>query len=32
LQAAEIVDSMFMSKKALCEFYEEQMDMHANPV
>ncbi len=26
LQAAEIVDSMFMSKKALCEFYEEQME------
>ncbi len=26
LQAAEIVDSMFMSKNALCEFYEEQME------
>jgi len=26
LQASEIVDSMFMSKKALCEFYEEQME------
>jgi isocitrate dehydrogenase len=26
LQAGEIVDSMFMSKKALCEFYEEQME------
>ena len=22
----EIIDSMFMSKKALCEFYEEQME------
>jgi isocitrate dehydrogenase len=22
----EIIDSMFMSKKALCEFYEEQLD------
>jgi len=26
LMAGEIVDSMFMSKKALCEFYEEQME------
>ncbi len=26
LQAGEIIDSMFMSKKALCEFYEEQME------
>ncbi|KNH09308.1 Isocitrate dehydrogenase [NADP] Monomeric isocitrate dehydrogenase [NADP] [Candidatus Burkholderia brachyanthoides] len=26
LQACEIVDSMFMSKKALVEFYEEQME------
>jgi len=26
LIAGEIVDSMFMSKKALCEFYEEQME------
>ena len=26
LQAGEIVDSMFMSKKALCDFYEEQME------
>ena len=26
LQDGEIIDSMFMSKKALCEFYEEQME------
>ncbi|MDR2259610.1 MAG: NADP-dependent isocitrate dehydrogenase [Azoarcus sp.] len=26
LLEGEIIDSMFMSKKALCEFYEEQMD------
>ena len=26
LQAAEIVDSMFMSKKALCEFYEREIN------
>ena len=26
LQQGEIVDSMFMSKQALCEFYEEQME------
>ncbi|MFV0495088.1 NADP-dependent isocitrate dehydrogenase [Mycobacterium sp.] len=26
LLAGDIIDSMFMSKKALCEFYEEQMD------
>ena len=26
LEEGEIVDSMFMSKKALCEFYEEQME------
>ena len=26
LQKDEIVDSMFMSKKALCDFYEEQME------
>ncbi len=26
LQDAEIIDSMFMSKKALCEFYEAQLD------
>ena len=26
LQADEIIDSMFMSKKALCSFYEEQME------
>ncbi len=26
LQAEEIIDSMFMSKKALCDFYEEQME------
>ncbi|AKJ69458.1 isocitrate dehydrogenase (NADP(+)) [Pandoraea thiooxydans] len=26
LQAGEIIDSMFMSKTALCEFYEEQME------
>ncbi|CAM2154267.1 Isocitrate dehydrogenase [NADP] [Pararobbsia alpina] len=26
LQAGEIIDSMFMSKKALCDFYEEQME------
>ena len=26
LLAGEIIDSMFMSKKALCEFYEEQME------
>nr|WP_284702387.1 NADP-dependent isocitrate dehydrogenase [Herbaspirillum aquaticum] len=25
LQAGEIIDSMFMSKKALCAYYEEQM-------
>ena len=25
LEEGEIIDSMFMSKKALCEFYEEQM-------
>jgi isocitrate dehydrogenase len=26
LLEGEIIDSMYMSKKALCEFYEEQMD------
>ena len=26
LQDGEVIDSMFMSKKALCEFYEEQME------
>ncbi|PSB92259.1 NADP-dependent isocitrate dehydrogenase [Candidatus Pandoraea novymonadis] len=26
LQEGEIIDSMFMSKKALCNFYEEQME------
>jgi isocitrate dehydrogenase len=26
LEAGEIIDNMFMSKKALCEFYEEQME------
>ena len=26
LLAGEIIDSMFMSKKALCDFYEEQME------
>ena len=26
LDAGDIIDSMFMSKKALCEFYEEQME------
>jgi len=26
LQAGEIIDSMFMSKNALCKFYEEQME------
>ena len=26
LHDGEIIDSMFMSKKALCEFYEEQME------
>ncbi|MDY7577081.1 NADP-dependent isocitrate dehydrogenase [Herbaspirillum sp. RTI4] len=26
LLAGEIIDSMFMSKKALCKFYEEQME------
>jgi isocitrate dehydrogenase len=26
LQVGEIIDSMYMSKKALCEFYEEQME------
>ncbi|MGB5245383.1 MAG: NADP-dependent isocitrate dehydrogenase [Woeseia sp.] len=26
LEKGEIVDSMFMSKKALCDFYEEQME------
>ncbi|MDH3337291.1 MAG: NADP-dependent isocitrate dehydrogenase [Gammaproteobacteria bacterium] len=26
LEKDEIIDSMFMSKKALCEFYEEQME------
>ncbi|WP_018601298.1 NADP-dependent isocitrate dehydrogenase [Mycobacterium sp. 155] len=26
LDAGEIIDSMFMSKKALCEFYEEQIE------
>ncbi|CAA6824034.1 MAG: Isocitrate dehydrogenase [NADP] (EC; Monomeric isocitrate dehydrogenase [NADP] (EC [uncultured Thiotrichaceae bacterium] len=26
LLEGEIIDSMFMSKKALCEFYEQQMD------
>lgn len=26
LQEGEIIDSMFMSKKALCAFYEEQME------
>jgi isocitrate dehydrogenase len=26
LQAGEIIDSMFMSKKALCDFYEHEME------
>ena len=26
LRDGDIIDSMFMSKKALCEFYEEQME------
>ena len=26
LQAGEVVDSMFMSKKALCDFYEREID------
>jgi len=26
LEKDEVIDSMFMSKKALCEFYEEQME------
>ena len=26
LQAGEIIDSMFMSKKALCEFYEREIE------
>jgi isocitrate dehydrogenase len=26
LDAGEVIDSMFMSKKALCDFYEEQME------
>src|SRR6202022_451754 len=26
LQDGDIIDSMFMSKKALCEFYEAQME------
>ncbi|WP_137008559.1 NADP-dependent isocitrate dehydrogenase [Aquitalea aquatilis] len=26
LQAGEIIDSMFMSKKALCDFYEQEME------
>jgi isocitrate dehydrogenase len=26
LQAGEIIDSMYMSKQALCDFYEEQME------
>jgi len=26
LQEGEIIDSMFMSKKALCEFYEQQLE------
>ncbi|MEN3029576.1 NADP-dependent isocitrate dehydrogenase [Chromobacterium amazonense] len=26
LQAGEIIDSMFMSKKALCDFYEREME------
>jgi isocitrate dehydrogenase len=26
LQDGEIIDSMFMSKKALCDFYEKQLD------
>ena len=26
LKAGEIIDSMFMSKKALCEFYERELD------
>ena len=25
LDAGDVIDSMFMSKKALCDFYEEQM-------
>ena len=33
LQAGEIIDSMYMSKKALCDFYEEQMqDAHKTGV
>ena len=26
LQAGEVIDSMFMSKKALCEFYEKELE------
>ena len=26
LQAGEVIDNMFMSKKALCEFYEKEID------
>lgn len=26
LQAGEIIDSMFMSRKALCEFYEREIE------
>ena len=26
LQEGEIIDSMFMSKKALCDFYEKELD------
>jgi isocitrate dehydrogenase len=31
LQAGEIIDSMFMSKKALLEFYEKEIEDAARP-
>jgi isocitrate dehydrogenase len=29
LQDGEIIDSMFMSRKALCDFYDDEMGMRA---
>ena len=31
LQDGEAIDSMYMSRKALCDFYEEQMEDRLTP-
>ena len=31
LQDGEVIDSMYMSRKALCDFYEEQMETPTTP-